>query len=245
MSTALCLSIGLSFFLGAEPAAKKAFETDVIKTAKGDITLTFIGHGTLMLQFGGKTLHIDPVRQYADYTQLPKADAIVVTHEHGDHLDANAIEQLSTDKTVLLLTAACRAQLKKVTVIKNGAKTTAAGFAIEAVPAYNIVQKRPNGTPFHAKGEGNGYVITCGETKVYIAGDTENIPELAALKDIHCAFLPMNLPYTMTPELAAQAAKSFKPKILYPYHFGTSDTAMLVNLLKNEKGIEVRIRKLQ
>ncbi len=245
MSVVLCLSIGVSLLAGAEPPAKKVFETDVIKTAKGDITITCIGHGTLMLQYGGKVLHIDPVGQYADYTKLPKADVVAVTHEHGDHLDAKAIEQLSTDKTVLLLTEACQAKLKKGKVMKNGDKASAEGFAFEAVPAYNTSSKGPGGKPFHPKGAGNGYVITCGETKIYVAGDTENIPEMAALKNIHVAFLPMNLPFTMTPELVAEAARTFKPKILYPYHYGKTDPAKLVELLKGDKDIEVRIRKLQ
>jgi L-ascorbate metabolism protein UlaG (beta-lactamase superfamily) len=237
-------------FLGAPeaprgPAPKpKAFETDVLTTAKGDIAITFIGHGTLMVKFDGKIIHIDPVGMYADYAAMPKADVILVTHEHPDHLDPRAIEQVSSEKTALVLPEVCAAKLKKGTVMKNGDRKKLSAFVIEAVPAYNIVGKRPDGKPFHPKGAGNGYVITCGETRIYVAGDTENIPDMAALKDIHVAFLPMNLPYTMTPEMAAEAAKVIKPKILYPYHYGSSDTAKLVALLKDQKGIEVRIRKM-
>ncbi|HAK94296.1 MAG TPA: metal-dependent hydrolase [Planctomycetes bacterium] len=249
MTTAMSLALSISLLgaAGAPPKSppKKTFESDVLKTAKGDITLTFIGHGTLMLKFNDKVVHIDPVGQYADYAKLPKADLILVTHEHGDHLDARAIEQISTDKTEIVLTAACQAQLKKGTVMKNGDKSTAAGFAIEAVPAYNVKHTRPGGAPFHPKGAGNGYVIACGETRIYVAGDTENIPEMAALKDIHVAFLPMNLPYTMTPEMVAEAAKTFTPKILYPYHYGKTDAKVLADLLKAEKDIEVRIRQMQ
>jgi L-ascorbate metabolism protein UlaG (beta-lactamase superfamily) len=115
---------------------------------------------------------------------------------------------------------------------------------MEAVPAYNIVNKRPDGNPFHPKGAGNGYIVTFGDKRVYIAGDTENTPEMKALKNIDIAFLPMNLPYTMTPEMVADAAKAFKPRILYPYHFGETDTSKLVKLLQAEKGIEVRVRKM-
>jgi L-ascorbate metabolism protein UlaG (beta-lactamase superfamily) len=119
------------------------------------------------------------------------------------------------------------------------------GLQIEAVPTYNLVHKRNTGEPFHPKGVGNGYVVTFWDKRVYVAGDTENIPEMKQLKNIDIAFLPMNLPYTMTPEMVADAAKSFSPKILYPYHTGETDTSKLVNLLKVSPGIEVRIRKMK
>jgi L-ascorbate metabolism protein UlaG (beta-lactamase superfamily) len=126
----------------------------------------------------------------------------------------------------------------------NGETRTVLGLSIEAVPAYNIVNKRPDGAAFHPKGSGNGYIVTFGDKRVYIAGDTENAPEMKALKNVDVAFLPMNLPYTMTPEMVADAARAFRPKILYPYHFGETDTSKLVKLLQGEKEIEVRIRKL-
>ena len=129
--------------------------------------------------------------------------------------------------------------------MRNGDVKTIKGIKIEAVPAYNIVHKRDNGEPFHPKGAGNGYVIHFGDKKVYIAGDTENIPEMKELKDIDIAFLPMNLPYTMTPEMVADAAKSFKPRILYPYHYGETDVSKIVDLMKDTKDVEVRIRKMK
>ena len=129
--------------------------------------------------------------------------------------------------------------------MKNGDVDTVLGIRIEAVPAYNIVHKRDNGEPFHPKGVGNGYVLTFGDKRIYIAGDTENIPEMKTLKNIDVAFLPMILPYTMTPEMVADAARVFKPKILYPYHYGDTDPQKLVQLLKNDKEIEVRIRELR
>ena len=129
--------------------------------------------------------------------------------------------------------------------MKNGDVKTIGGLKIEAVPAYNLVHKRPNGSPYHPKGSGNGYIITFGDKRVYVAGDTENVPEMKKLKNIDIAFLPMNLPYTMTPEMVADAAKAFKPRILYPYHFGETDTSKLVALLKDAKGIEVRIRQMR
>jgi L-ascorbate metabolism protein UlaG (beta-lactamase superfamily) len=129
--------------------------------------------------------------------------------------------------------------------MKNNEVKTIRGLPIEAVPAYNIVHMRSPGNPFHPKGVGNGYVITFNDTKVYIAADTENIPEMKELSGIDIAFLPMNLPYTMTPEMVADAARMFTPKVLYPYHFGETDTSKLVDLLKDDKEIEVRIRDMQ
>jgi L-ascorbate metabolism protein UlaG (beta-lactamase superfamily) len=129
--------------------------------------------------------------------------------------------------------------------MNNGETQTIDGVKIEAVPAYNIVHKRENGEPYHPKGLGNGYVLTFGDKRLYIAGDTEDIPEMKSLQAIDCAFLPMNLPYTMTPEMVADAATAFRPKILYPYHYGDTDTSRIVLLLKDANGIEVRIRRMQ
>ena len=129
--------------------------------------------------------------------------------------------------------------------MKNGDTKTVGGLKIEAVPAYNIVHKRDTGQPFHPKDVGNGYIITFGDKKVYVAGDTENIPEMKAIKNIDVAFLPMNLPYTMTPEMVADAAKTIKPKVLYPYHFGETDTSKIIALLKDTPEIEIRIRNMK
>ncbi len=226
-------------------AAEEKFETDIIETSAGDLKITFIGHGTLMFTFGGKVIHVDPVSREADYTKLPKADMILITHEHSDHLDLKALGILRTEKTVLVLTETCAQQVKGGIVMKNADVKTVEGLNIEAVPAYNIVHMRSKGRPFHPKGIGNGYVITFGDKRVYVAGDTENTPEMKELKGIDIAFLPMNLPYTMTPEMVADAAKAIKPKILYPYHYGETDTSKIVDLLKDLKEIEVRIRKMK
>ena len=129
--------------------------------------------------------------------------------------------------------------------MKNGDVQEVFGIKVEAVPAYNIVARRPDGAPFHPKGEGNGYVLTFGTTRVYVAGDTENTPEMKALKNIDIAFLPMNMPYTMTPEMVADAARAFKPTVLYPYHYGDTDPGKLESLLKDSKDIAVRIRKMK
>jgi L-ascorbate metabolism protein UlaG (beta-lactamase superfamily) len=229
----------------AVAAAQEKFETDTIKTSAGDLKITFIGHGSLMFTFKGRIIHVDPFTEVADYSKMPKADIVLLTHEHRDHLDLKALGILRTEKTVVMLTKTCAKQIENGIAINNGDVKTIEGLKIEAVPAYNIVHKRDNGEPFHPKGIGNGYVITFGDKRVYVAGDTENIPEMKELKNIDIAFLPMNLPYTMTPEMVADSAKAFKPKILYPYHYGETDTSKLLNLLKDTKEIEVRIRKMK
>lgn len=241
--TMLCLAFMLCC---AVPAlAADLFEKDIITTSAGDVEVTFIGHGSLMLKFGGKVIHVDPYSKLADYGKLPKADVIFITHEHQDHLDLDALAKIRTAKTEVILTQAATVKVAAGNVMKNGDKRTVAGIGVEAVPAYNLVHVRDNGKPFHPKGDGNGYVLTFGNTRLYIAGDTENTPEMKALKGIDYAFLPMNLPYTMTPEMVADAAKAFKPKVLYPYHYGDTDPARLVSLLKDVPGIEVRIRKMR
>ena len=244
------ISLSISIFLllvgfTISAVAQEGFEKDMIKTSAGELGITFIGHGTLMFTFEGKVIHVDPWTRLADYSKLPKADIVLITHEHRDHLDLKALEQIRTEKTQLVLTQTCAKQVKGGIVMKNGDIRDVGGLTIEAVPAYNIVHVRSAGDPYHPKGIGNGYLITFGDKRVYVAGDTENIPEMAQLKKIDIAFLPMNLPYTMTPEMVADAAKVFKPRILYPYHYGDTDTSILVNLLKDMNEIEVRIRKMK
>lgn len=225
-------------------AAAQMFQTDTIKTKAGDLKITFIRHGTLMFTFQGKVIHVDPWTKVADYAKLPKADLILITHHHRDHLDLKAIQAIRTPRTVILASALAAAKIKGALALKNGQKTQVLGLVIEAVPAYNLVGMRRPGVPWHPKGEGNGYVITFGDKRVYVAGDTENTPEMKALRNIAVAFLPMNLPYTMTPKMVADAARAFRPKILYPYHFGKTDTSQLLVLMKGVKGVEVRIRKM-
>lgn len=235
----------LAMVFAAVASAQEKFETDTIKTSVGDLKITFIGHGTLIFTFGGKIIHVDPFSKMADYTKLPKADIILLTHEHPDHLDLKALNPVRTEKTLMVLTQTCAKQVEGGMVMNNGDVKFIEGLKIEAVPAYNIIHKQNTGQPFHPKGIGNGYIITFGDKKVYIAGDTENIPEMKELKGIDIAFLPMNLPYTMTPEMVADAAKAFKPRILYPYHYGETDTSKILDLMKDTKEIEVRIRKMK
>jgi L-ascorbate metabolism protein UlaG (beta-lactamase superfamily) len=241
--TTLCACAMLAA-LSSSPPAPAAFEADTVKTSGGPLAITFIGHGTLMFSYHGKTVHVDPWSRLADYAELPKADIVLVTHDHPDHLDPAALKIVSGEKTTVLLTEACRQKGVAGTVMKAGDSTSVAGIAVEAVHAYNVVSKRSDGKPFHPRGAGNGYIITFGGTRVYVAGDTDNTPEMKLLKRIDVAFLPMNLPYTMTPEMAADAALAFKPRVLYPYHYGETDPSRLVELLKGHPEIEIRIRKM-
>jgi L-ascorbate metabolism protein UlaG (beta-lactamase superfamily) len=242
----LILTVGfLVLGLAGLAAAPPKFEQDVISTSQGPLEITFLGHASLVMAFGGKTIQVDPYGEVADYGALPKADLVLVTHEHFDHLDPQALKAILKAGTIIVGSRSCAAKLPGAVIMANGDKKTVLGLAIEAVPAYNIVHKRPGDGPFHPRGDGNGYVVTFGDKKVYIAGDTENTPEMKALTGIDVAFLPMNLPYTMSPDQVADAARAFRPRILYPYHYGDTDPAQLVRSLQGEKPVEVRVRKLR
>jgi len=246
MERMILLFLSMIFIGGIAAVAAGGLEQDLIPTTGGNLKISFLGHASLMFEFDKIVVHVDPVGDLAVYRKLPKADLVLLTHEHSDHLDEEVIELLHKPGTTdLILTAKAAGRMKSGTVMANGQSLSRKGIEIEAVPAYNIVHMRSLGMPFHPKGEGNGYVLTFGDKRVYVAGDAENIPEMKNLKAIDIAFLPMNLPYTMTPEMTAAAARVIKPKILYPYHFGETDTSKLVGLLKNDKGIEVRIRNMQ
>ncbi len=234
------------FLISSFPAfSENSFESDFIQSSEGNIKITFIGHGSLHILFNNISIHIDPYSNLADYSLLPDADMILITHQHRDHLDKKALDKIVKTSTDFIVPEAVFRELGMGTVMKNGDSKAVRGIGIEAVPAYNIVHKRDNGTPYHPEGEGNGYILTLGNRRIYIAGDTENIPEMKNLKNIDVAFLPMNLPYTMDPDMAAEAAKSFYPKILYPYHYGETDPNLLVEKLKETSSIEVRVRNMR
>jgi L-ascorbate metabolism protein UlaG (beta-lactamase superfamily) len=241
---ALVLIVGVctAAVVGAEPSE---LVTDTIEIGGGPLEITCIGHGTLMMVHDQRTIHIDPWSRLTGYAALPDADLILITHEHGDHLDEDAVAEVRTDSTIVIGTQTVCERLRGCQSMDNGDTLEAAGVQIEAVPAYNIAHLRPSGEPYHPKGRGNGYVLSFNGTRVYVAGDTENTPEMKALEDIDVAFLPMNLPYTMTPEMVADAARALQPAILYPYHYGDSDPQRLVELLADEATIEVRIRPLR
>ena len=221
---------------------------DVFKTMGGMTVKMFcIKHGSLRMQVGDEWVYVDPVttavKPETDYSTLPKADYILVTHEHFDHLDSVAINQLSKEGTVLITNARCYEILGgKGLVMANGDMLELPnGWTVDAVPAYNISTEK---LQFHPKGRDNGFVLTIDGMRIYIAGDTEDIPEMADIKDIDVAFLPCNLPYTMTPEQCAHAATMIKPAVLFPYHYGQTDIQQVVKLLEGSD-IDVRIRDYQ
>ena len=220
------------------------FESDSFRTPAGkELTITFIRHGSLLLSYEGRQIQVDPVAEYADYGAFPKADLILITHAHGDHLDLKAIETLRKAETTVIANPASAEQVGATAkVMRNGESQTWQGVGIEAVPAYNTTEGRDK---FHPKGRDNGYVLDFDGFRVYIAGDLEDIPELSALKGIDVAFLPVNQPYTMTPEQAAHAARVIQPKVFYPYHYSQTPVAETLPALLEGSGIELRIRALQ
>jgi len=236
----IVLCAGMAMAQEQEPYGK-----DMIMTSMGELEITFIGHSSLMFQFGDKVIHIDPWSQLADYSKLPKADLLLLTHHHGDHLDPVALKHIRTESTVVVLTELCAENVENGIIMKNGDQDSFLGIEVLAVPAYNLVHKRENGEFYHPKGEGNGYVLTFGDTRMYIAGDTENTPEMKALEDINYAFLPMNLPYTMTPAMVADAVNAFKPAVLYPYHYGETDLSELIKLLEDNTTTQIRLREMK
>ncbi len=221
------------------------YEVETFFTDSGlPVAITLVKHGTLALSYKGQTIHVDPVGRYGkatDYAvEFPKADVILVTHEHGDHFDRDAIAALTeAGKTTLVTNARCAEMLGYGTVMANGDSGKILGdVAIDAVPAYNYTEGH---TQFHPKGRDNGFVLTVDGLRIYIAGDTEDIPEMAAIRDIDVAFLPVNQPYTMTVDQCVHAAEVLSPKVLIPYHFSQTDLSSLPGRLD---GIRVLLRKM-
>jgi len=194
----------------------------------------------LMIEAGGKVIHVDPWSQ-GNYDGLPQADLILITDIHGDHLDAGMISKLSKAGTAVMAPEAVAKTVMQAKVLRNGESANWEGWKIEAIPMYNLTRGPSEGKFYHDKGRGNGYVLTYGGKRFYIAGDTEGIPEMRALKNIDVAFIPMNLPYTMTPEEAADAVKAFHPKVVYPYHYRGSNIKEFAKAL-NGSGVDVRLK---
>lgn len=219
------------------------FEKDEIKTKGGkNLTITFIKHGTLMLDVNGYVIHIDPLMEYADYKAMPKADLILITHDHYDHLDTTAVKVLTKEGTKIISNGEVKKQVKSAIVLKNDQDIKVNDYlTVDAVAAYNTT---PDRDKFHPKGRDNGYVLTIDGTRIYIAGDTEDILEMNYIKEIDIAFIPVNQPYTMTVDQAAKVARTLYPKILYPYHYGDTPVENIKEELK-DSGIDVRIRQMQ
>jgi L-ascorbate metabolism protein UlaG (beta-lactamase superfamily) len=222
---------------------------DELTTSKGNLSLQPVFHGTLVLKWDNKTIYVDPYNGPDGFKTVAPPDIVLITDIHGDHMDTNTLNKLDLSKSKLivpqavadLLPARYKSQLQ---VLANGKTAEVSGVSITAVPMYNIPD---DSTSRHKKGRGNGYVLALGGKRLYISGDTEDIPEMRALKNIDVAFVCMNQPFTMSVDQASSAVVEFKPKIVYPYHYrgrdGLSDTEAFKKMV-NEKdnGIDVRLR---
>ena len=251
--TILCaVTLAASFLSPSAPlhANTSSKQADVVKTSRGELRITPLYHGSVMLEFAGKVIHVDPWSQ-GDFTGLPQADLLVITHTHADHLDRTMVDKLKKPGTIIvgppavIDTLNCAPACGDAETISDAEKKTVMGIEIEGVPMYNLVEGSKPGMPFHHKGIGSGYILNFGDTRVYFSGDTECTQEMKALKNISVAFLAMNPPRTESTLEAAECAKAFKPKIVYPYHYRGSNTQEFADALKNTPGVEVRLRKLE
>ena len=231
-TAALCL-------INGSGAALAADETQIFVTERSAVRITPIYHATAMIQAGRDIIYIDPAKP-AKIEGRTAADLILITDIHGDHMDAADVTALSKAGTLVVAPAAVAKTITQARVLDNGKSTRWRDFKITAVPMYNISHNQPSGQPYHDKGRGNGYVLNYGNRNFYFAGDTEGVPEMRALKDIDVAFIPMNLPYTMTPAEAADAVKAFKPKLVIPYHYKGQDVEIFKKALEGS-GVQVRL----
>ena len=238
----ILLAAWLGLATAQEPTTL-SFDTDA-----GTLKITPLGHSSVRLELAGTVIHVDPWSQVADYSQQPDADWVLVTHEHSDHLDPGAIAEIATPNTRYLMDkrTAEASGLEGVTLVENGDTLTVGDFTVTAVPAYNVVRERDNGQKYHPKGWYNGFVLTVGDFKLHLAGDTECIPEfskLAVFDDLTVSFLPINLPYTMPPEEAAACYRTLSPEVAVPYHQGDFDPQLVADRLA-DTDIDVKVLEL-
>lgn len=219
-------------------------QPDTFPTNNGILKITLVGHGSLMFEYKDKVIHVDPYGKIANYTRLPKADLIILTHEHSDHLDKETIDLVKKEDTRFIMNKSCNDVLGYGEVIKNKGTTSFDNIEITAVPAYNKEHRNSEGIHYHPKGRGNGYIFTFDNLKVYVAGDTENIPEMKKLNGlIDIAFFPKNIPYTMTDNMFVDAARKVLPKYLYPYHFSSFEKEEMEKNLEGT-GIQLMVRPM-
>ncbi len=253
-ATTFCASL-LALLCLTVPTGLRAANTsnriaDVVQTSKGDLRITPLYHGSVMLEFAGKVIHIDPWSM-GDYTGVPPADMIVITHTHADHLDRSMVDKLHKPETIIvgppavIDTLNCAPMCGNPETVSDSEKKAVMGIEFQGVPMYNLEQGSKPGMPYHHKGIGSGYILTFGDTRVYFSGDTECTPEMKALKNINVAFIAMNPPRTSSTAEAAACVMAFKPKIVYPYHYRGSKTQDFADALKGTPGVEVRLRKLE
>jgi L-ascorbate metabolism protein UlaG (beta-lactamase superfamily) len=236
---ALHILFGMFGLLASESPAWGAAQPQVFDTSAGPVKVTPLNHASTLLEAGGKVIYLDPAKP-VNFSGLSKADLILITDIHGDHMDPDAIKAISKPGTEIISSPAVAQTVTTAKPISNGETKTWQAWTIEAIPAYNVKRGPAPGKLFHDKGRGNGYVLTYGGKRFYFSGDTEGVPEMRALKNIDVAFVCMNLPYTMPPEEAADAVKAFHPKIVIPYHYRGSDLTVFQKALQGT-GIEVRL----
>ncbi|MCP5144553.1 MAG: MBL fold metallo-hydrolase [Gammaproteobacteria bacterium] len=240
------LAAGLSFLASTSSVTAAELTGDQVPTSAGPVTIHPISHATMALGWNGLTIYVDPVGGAEAFAGLPAADLILVTDIHGDHFNDDTLAAVTGSTTKIVAPAAVAEKMSPAvraatTVIANGATTSLMNVGIEAIPMYNLTADR---LQYHEKGRGNGYVLSFGNLRFYIAGDTEAVPEMRNLKSIEVAFIPMNLPYTMTEEQAAEGVLAFKPHIVYPYHYRGSDVDKFKALVNaGSADIEVRSGK--
>ena len=220
-------------------SSRAAAQVQTFSSSSGLVKITPLNHASTLIEAGGKTIYLDPAKP-VKFAGLPKADLILITDIHGDHMDPDSIKEISKDDTEIISSAAVSQTVTAAKAIGNGETKSWQGWTIEAIPAYNLKRGPAPGKFFHDKGRGNGYVLTYGGKRFYFSGDTEGVPEMRALKNVDVAFVCMNLPYTMPPEEAADAVKAFHPKVVIPYHYRGSDLAVFQKGLAGT-GIEVRL----
>jgi L-ascorbate metabolism protein UlaG (beta-lactamase superfamily) len=228
-----------AFVFGAPARAQAVRPVQTFETSAGPVRITPVFHASMLIEAGGKTIYIDPAKP-GNFASLPPADLILITDIHGDHMDPATVLALSKAGTQILAPPAVVKTVTTAGPLSNGETKKWEGWTIEAIPMYNLQRGPAAGQLFHTKGRGNGYVLTYGDKRFYISGDTEGIPEMRALKNIDVAFVCMNLPYTMPPDEAADAVKAFHPKVVIPYHYRGSDLSVFQKDLEGS-GVEVRL----
>ena len=244
VSVACLLVLGCAWIGVTGPAlASETADALRVPTAKGDLVIIPIKHATFAMTWDGKTIFVDPVGGAGIAKNLSPPQLVLLTDIHRDHLDEDTLDAIGGPEATVVAPPAVHEKLsekykKRTTVLRNGEKSTFDDIQIEAIPMYNMTEERKE---FHAKGRGNGYVLTLGGKRIYISGDTEDIPEMRQLEDIDVAFVCMNLPYTMTVEQAASAVREFKPKVVFPYHSRGSDLEKFEGLVGQDTPVEVRL----
>jgi L-ascorbate metabolism protein UlaG (beta-lactamase superfamily) len=236
MRLLLSLICSVLFFISLAYADN---QTQVFPTSSEPVRITPLNHASTLIEAGGKFIYLDPAKP-VDFTGKPKADLILITDIHGDHMDPDSIKAITKSDTQILAPPAVVQIVTTAKPIKNGETKGWQDWTIQAIPAYNLKRGPAPGKLFHDKGRGNGYVLTYGDKRFYFSGDTEGVPEMRALQNIYVAFVCMNLPYTMPPDEAAEAVKAFHPRIVIPYHYRGSDLSVFQKGLENT-GIEVRL----